>query len=104
MRSASFVYDPELELELPEASPNEFRPETADAETLLRLERAAGLIPDRIRALEARYETLYRSALEQEGEAFYAAMDEAVAVARRIADLNVWYMRLTGQPITPYYG
>ncbi|QZA33189.1 hypothetical protein [Hydrogenibacillus sp. N12] len=104
MRSAGFVYDPELELELPETSPQEFQPEAADAETLLRLERAAGLIPDRIGALEARYEALYRRALEEEGEAFYAAMEEALAVARRIADLNVWYMRLTGRPITPYYG
>ncbi|MBE3596004.1 MAG: hypothetical protein IMW86_03060 [Hydrogenibacillus sp.] len=105
MQTLAFRYDPEVDLELPtEERLFAERPEAQDGAVWARLERLAGLIPERIRAMEAEYEAAYARVLESEGEAFFEAMDRVNALSRKIAELNVWYWRIAGRHIPPYYG
>lgn len=102
------VDDADLGLKIPKLKkPFEaFTPAEKDA-LALELEKLSGLIPDRIRALEARYLALYREA-EAAGEAddaaFFEALERAGAVARKIAELNTLYYAIQGEFLTTYVG
>ncbi|MBE3594237.1 MAG: hypothetical protein IMX04_04210 [Candidatus Carbobacillus altaicus] len=104
MNALAFRYDETIDLEVPLTdAPIETHQVENDA-LRYKLEKLAGIIPERIKDLEKQYEQAYARVLESEGEAFFTAMDEVALISRKIGELNIWYYRLQGRHLVPYYG
>lgn len=104
MNALAFRYDETIDLEVPLTdAPIEVHHIDNDA-LRYKLEKLAGIIPERIKALEKQYEEAYTRVLESEGDDFFKAMDEVATISRHIGELNIWYYRLQGRHLVPYYG
>lgn len=100
-----FHIDEQIGLPLPHLIKPYEKMHTEEREALtMALETLSGLIPERLRELEAYYVHLYQSAQELEGDAFFKEMQKAVHIADTIAELNVLYLAIQGQFLTSHPG
>ncbi|CCQ97277.1 conserved hypothetical protein [[Clostridium] ultunense Esp] len=103
-KAFEFRYDREIGIEIPEIHvPVAELSETERNEFLHRLEQISGQIPDRIRELEHSFTKLYDQSTEQDGDGFFERMEKIVDLSRRIGELNIWYLRIQGKHLTPFY-
>lgn len=103
-KSYEFRYDREIGIEVPEFHvPVSELSEAERDEVLHRLEQISGEIPERIRELEHSFNNLYDQSAEHDGEGFFERMEKVVDLSRRIGELHLWYLRIQGKHLIPFY-
>lgn len=107
-RTYEFIYDEELGIEKPILYvPMEQLSEEDQSSLYHKMEQISGQIPERIRELERKYETLYARFSEEDhiqDDRFYSRMEEMNEISRKIGELNILYLQMQGKYLTSYQG